>query len=96
MPKSAISLAQAERLIAAFETSAHHPQFFEQTLYALMASALNKGGMLPSTYNISWGYLSFGKHLPALWRHSNTTCFISRAPPVCSRCWPSRGLSGRN
>ena len=27
MPKSAISLELGERLIAAFETSAHHPSF---------------------------------------------------------------------
>ena len=67
MPKSAISLELSERLIAAFETSAHHPQFFEQTLYAVMASALNQGGMLPSHLQHQLGILEgAGQHLPAL------------------------------
>lgn len=57
MPLSAISLPLAERLLATFKKTAHHPQFFEQTLYALMASELNRGGALPLTYEISWGLL---------------------------------------
>lgn len=56
VPKHAMSLDLSERLLAAFEETAHHPQFFEQTLYALMGSAWNRGGSLPATYEISWGY----------------------------------------
>jgi hypothetical protein len=84
VPKRAISLELAERLIAAFETSAHHPQFFEQTLYALMASAYGKGGMLPSTYNISWGYLrapgSISRHYVGAFKHD--LLYIEGAPTL--------------
>ena len=97
MPKSAISLARAERLITAFETSAHHPQFFEQTLYALMASALNKGGMLPSTYNISWGYLrapgSICRHYVGPFKHD--LLYIEGAPSLLALLAISRTF-GRN
>lgn len=51
---AAISLDLAERLLATFETTADHPQFFEQTLYALCASAFNRGGPLPPQYEITW------------------------------------------
>jgi hypothetical protein len=84
VPKSAISLDLGERLLAAFETSAHHPQFFEQTLYALMASAFNKGGMLPRTYNISWGYLrdrgSICRHYVGAFKHD--LLYIEGAPSL--------------
>ncbi|HVQ20598.1 MAG TPA: hypothetical protein VMS23_06050 [Terrimicrobiaceae bacterium] len=84
VPKSAISLELGERLIAAFETSAHHPQFFEQTLYALMASAHSRGGMLPSTYNISWGYLraagSVCRHYVGAFKHD--LLYIEGAPSL--------------
>lgn len=56
MPRAAFNPELAERLLVKFERTAHHPQFFEQTLYGLMASAWNKGGALPSSYEISWGY----------------------------------------
>lgn len=65
MQKEAMSLDLAERLIQPFENSAYAPQFFEQTLYALMASANpGGGGALPRTYNISWGY----------WRDPGSIC----------------------
>lgn len=57
MPLEAVSLDAAERLVAAFEENAHHPQFFEQTLYGLMGSLWGRGGALPPAYEISWGYL---------------------------------------
>lgn len=58
MPREAMRLDLADRLLAAFETTAHAPQFFEQTLYGLMGSTNRAGGSaLPTTYNISWGYL---------------------------------------
>lgn len=66
LPAAAINLDLAERLLSEFETTAHHPQFFEQTLYALMASAWNRGGALPGTYEISWGYF---RHRGAVCRH---------------------------
>lgn len=56
-PAKAISLDLSERMLENFATTAWHPKFFEQTLYALNGSAWNRGGMLPLTYNISWGYL---------------------------------------
>ena len=64
MPLAAISLPLAERLLTTFKTTAHHHQFFEQTLYALMASAWNRGGALPATYEISW----------RLFRRRNSIC----------------------
>ena len=94
MPKSAISLELSERLITAFESNAHHPQFFEQTLYAVMASALNRGGMLPTTYNINWGYLrapgSICRHYVGAFKHD--LLYIEGAPSLLallaiSRAW---------
>jgi hypothetical protein len=52
--REAISLDLAEKLLGAFEGKAPHPQFFEQTLYALCASAFNRGGSLPPEYEITW------------------------------------------
>jgi len=57
LPSAAVDLSLAEKLVTAFRTTAHHPQFFEQTLYGLMASAWGLGGALPPAYEISWGYL---------------------------------------
>ncbi len=56
VPKQAMNLDLAEGLLAKFEETAHHPQFFEQTLYALMGSVWGRGGALPRSYEISWGY----------------------------------------
>jgi len=56
VPKAAIDWDRAEKLLSHFEQTAHHPQFFEQTLYALMGSAWGRGGALPRSYEISWGY----------------------------------------
>ena len=73
MPLAAISLPLAEQLLITFKTTAHHPQFFEQTLYALMASAWNRGGALPSTYEISWGFFrkphSICRHYVGAFKH---------------------------
>lgn len=94
MPKSAISLELSERLIATFETNAHHPQFFEQTLYAVMASALNRGGMLPATYNINWGYLrapgSICRHYVGAFKHD--LLYIEGAPSLLALLTISRAL----
>ena len=72
----------------------HHPQFFEQTLYALMASALNKGGMLPATYNISWGYLrapgSICRHYVGAFKHD--LLYIEGAPSLLAPLAISRTL----
>jgi len=56
IPKKALSWKIAEEFLLTFETTAHHPQFFEQTLYAVMASIWNQGEALPLTYEISWGF----------------------------------------
>jgi len=65
MQKNALDLDLAEKVICTFEKTAHAPQFFEQTLYALMASTNpGGGGPLPKTYNISWGY----------WRDKGSIC----------------------
>ena len=54
--REALNLDLSERLLSAFEAAAHHPQFFEQTLYALCASAFNRGGPLPPQYEITWNF----------------------------------------
>ena len=73
MPLVAISLPLAEQLLVTFKTTAHHPQFFEQTLYALMSSAWNRGGALPATYEISWGLFrkphSICRHYVGAFKH---------------------------
>ena len=73
MTRQALSLDLAEKLLTTFETTAHHPQFFEQTLYALMASAWNRGGALPRTYEISWGFFrkknSIARHYVGAFKH---------------------------
>ena len=73
MPRRAISLDLAGKLLSAFETTAHHPQFFEQTLYALMASDWNRGGALPLSYEISWGFFrkkgSVSRHYLGAFKH---------------------------
>jgi hypothetical protein len=52
--KEALNLQLSEKLLVAFENDADHPQFFEQTLYALNCSAHNQGGPLPPEYEITW------------------------------------------
>lgn len=73
MLQHAISLDLAEKLLSTFETTAHHPQFFEQTLYALMASQWNRGGALPPSYEISWGFFrkkgSVTRHYVGAFKH---------------------------
>jgi hypothetical protein len=64
IPRASVSLDLAEKLLSTFEASAPHPQFFEQTLHALQASAYGKGGPLPPTYEISW----------TLWRQPGSVC----------------------
>lgn len=66
LPRLAVDFALAEKLVTTFRTTAHHPQFFEQTLYGLMASAWGRGGALPPPYEISWGYFH---HRGAVCRH---------------------------
>jgi hypothetical protein len=66
VPRAAIDWDLAEKLLSVFEPTAHHPQFFEQTLYALMGSAWGRGGALPPSYEISWGYFH---HRGAVCRH---------------------------
>lgn len=56
LPHAAIDFSLAEAFISRVESAAHHPQFFEQTLYALMAGASGKSRALPETYDISWNY----------------------------------------
>lgn len=55
-PRRMLDLDLSQKLLTTFEETAHHPQFFEQTLFALNASAFNRGGPLPRTYEINWGY----------------------------------------
>jgi len=64
VPKNGISMQLSEKLLETFESNANHPQFFEQTLYALNASVFNKGGALPSQYEISWN----------IFRNFNSVC----------------------
>lgn len=73
--KEAMDLALSERLLVQFEGCADHPQFFEQTLYALNCSAHNEGGPLPPEYEITWNIFrspgSVCRHYvgPAKWDH---------------------------
>jgi lipopolysaccharide biosynthesis glycosyltransferase len=73
VPKKALSLELAEQFLGTFEMTAHHPQFFEQTLYALMASVWNRGGPLPHSYEISWGFFrdkkSIARHYVGAFKH---------------------------
>lgn len=82
VPKQAINLDLAETLLGKFETTAHHPQFFEQTLYALMGSAWGRGGALPPTYEINWGYFrrpgAACRHYVGAFKHD--LLFIEGAP----------------
>jgi len=56
MQKAAMRTGRTEEFFAQIGDAAHAPQFFEQTLYALMASENPGGGCaLPRTYSISWG-----------------------------------------
>ena len=49
-----------------------------------MASALNRGGMLPSTYNINWGFLrapgSICRHYVGAFKHD--LLYIEGAPSL--------------
>ena len=58
IPHTALDLALAESFLLTFRAMAHAPQFFEQTLFGLMATRAAGGWRpLPQTYNISWDYL---------------------------------------
>lgn len=85
VPKKAISLDLAEKLLANFEKTAHHPQFFEQTLYGLMGSVWGRGGPLPKTYEINWGYFrapgAVCRHYVGAFKHD--LLFIEGAPLCC-------------
>lgn len=84
LQKKAVSIDLSERLLAEFELSAHHPQFFEQTLFALNASAFNRGGLLPRKYDINWGYLrrkgSVCRHYVGAFKHD--LLYIEGAPTL--------------
>lgn len=73
--KTAINQELSEKLLAKCENQAPHPQFFEQTLYALCCSAYGRGGALPSQYEITWNIFrradSVCRHYvgPAKWDH---------------------------
>lgn len=54
MSKEAMDLDLSEKLLQKFERQADHPQFLEQTLYAVCASLHGEGGALPATYELSW------------------------------------------
>ena len=92
MHKPAVSLDLSERLLASFEGNAWHPQFFEQTLFALNASAFNQGGMLPRKYDINWGYLrckgSVCRHYVGAFKHD--LLYIEGAPTLLMKmAWPA-------
>lgn len=94
LPRAAANLDLAERLLTTFEANAHHPQFFEQTLYAVTASAWGRGGALPREYEISWGYL---KRRDAVCRHyvgefKHDLLFIEGAPLLLASILKKRFL----
>ena len=92
MPLAAIDLGLAARFLREFETTAHHPQFFEQTLYCVMGSAWGRGGALPRKYEINWGYL---KSKGAVCRHyvgkfKHDLLYIEGAPMLAWNCLRQR------
>jgi len=95
-PTKAISLDLSERMLENFSTTAWHPKFFEQTLYALNGSAWNRGGMLPPTYNVSWGYLrapgSICRHYVGDFKHD--LLYVEGAPLLLLALWRSRLTGG--
>lgn len=96
VPREAVSLALAEELLVKFESTAHHPQFFEQTLYGLMGSAWGRGGALPRAYGINWGYLrgrrAVCRHYVGAFKHD--LLFIEGANLVCASVL-ARRVAGR-
>jgi hypothetical protein len=96
VPREAVSLDLAEELLSKFESTAHHPQFFEQTLYGLMGSAWGRGGALPRTYGINWGYLrgpqAVCRHYVGAFKHD--LLFIEGATLFCASVL-ARRLVGR-
>lgn len=92
LPKAAVDWGLAEKLLSTFEHTAHHPQFFEQTLYALMGSAWGRGGMLPPTYEISWGYFRRRKavcrHYVGAFKHD--LLYIEGAPSMLASVFSGR------
>jgi len=93
MPTAAVNLDLAERVLEHFETKAHHPQFFEQTLYGIMGSAWGRGGALPRSYEINWGYFrgrgAVCRHYVGAFKHD--LLYIEGAPILAfNRLW--RGL----
>lgn len=93
MPTDAVNLDLAERVLMLFETTAYHPQFFEQTLYGIMGSAWKRGGPLPRTYEINWGYFrgagAVCRHYVGAFKHD--LLYIEGAP-VLAFNWLGRGL----
>jgi len=97
MPKEAMNLDLADQLLSTFESNAHAPQFFEQTLYGLMGSTNPGGGQaLPRTYNISWGYLrapgSICRHYVGDFKHD--LLYIEGAPLLLASIIRQRFLPG--
>jgi hypothetical protein len=96
VPHEAVSLSLAEELLSKFESTAHHPQFFEQTLYGLMGSVWGRGGALPGTYGINWGYFrgpqAICRHYVGAFKHD--LLFIEGANLVCASVLGKR-LIGR-
>lgn len=102
--REAIDLDLSEKLLATFEDTAWHPQFFEQTLYALNASAFNRGGPLPPQYEITWNIFrrrdSVCRHYvgPAKYDHlyfegPATLFFLMTLPSLGRRMPGTAGLS---
>lgn len=96
VPAKAISLDLSEKMLRHFWETAWHPKFFEQTLFALNASAWNRGGMLPPTYNINWGYLrapgSICRHYVGDFKHD--LLYVEGAPLLLLALLRSRLTGG--
>ncbi len=95
MQSKAFDLRLAESLLSKFEHSAHHPQFFEQTLYCVMASAWGRGQALSERYEINWGYFrsrgAICRHYVGAFKHDllyiegSTLLFLRLMPALLKR-----------
>lgn len=87
LPSAAVRLDLANKLLSTFEATVQHPQFFEQTLYCVYASAWNRGGPLPRAYDINWGYLrspgAICRHYVGAFKHD--LLYVEGAPFLALR-----------
>lgn len=87
LPGAAVRLDLADKFLSTFEATVEHPQFIEQTLYCVYASAWNQGGPLPRAYDINWGYFrspgAICRHYVGAFKHD--LLYVEGAPYLAWR-----------